>query len=324
MQEKTWQIQPYEAATDEALAFTLWQTAIGQAWPIDLQRFQQVLTTPRAGHFVARAQGQVVGFVATSQGSSWGQQVGYIQTLLVAPTWQKQGLGSALLEQALTHLRAEQVDTVRLGGHYPRFWCGVPANLPALQGFFQARGWEASETVYDLSQDISQYTTPPAIYQRMEKEQVTLYPATSADIEEVLAFETREFPNWLPHYERLAGLGDYQDILLARDQRTGQGVGTLLMSTPRSHVSRTDVVWRVLLGNDAGSMGAVGVAGAEQGRGIGIALVARASDILRERGIRNCYIDWVAITDFYAKLGYQKWRAFVMYEYAPPQAHSPL
>ncbi len=318
MQAKMWEIQPYEAATDEALAFTLWQTAIGQIWPIDFQRFQQVLAAPRAGHFVARSQGQVIGFVATSQSPSWGQQVGYIQALLVAPAWQKQGLGSALLEQALTHLRAEQVDALRLGGHAPRFWCGVPANLPAIQNFFQARGWEAGETVYDLSQDISQYTTPPAIYQRMEKEQVALTTATSADIADVLAFEEREFPNWLPHYERLAKLGDYQDILLARDQRTGAVVGTLLMSTPHSHVSRTDVVWRVLLGADAGSMGAVGVASAEQGRGIGIALVARASDILRERGTRTCYIDWVVITDFYAKLGYQKWRAFVMYEY--PQA----
>ncbi|HXR65263.1 MAG TPA: GNAT family N-acetyltransferase, partial [Ktedonobacteraceae bacterium] len=101
-----------------------------------------------------------------------------------------------------------------------------------------------------------------------------------------------------------------------RDQKTGQVVGTLLMSTPQAHAERTDLVWRVLLGADAGSMGAVGVAEAEQGRGIGIALVARASDLLKERDVRNCYIDWVVITDFYARVGYKKWRAFQMSERA--------
>jgi predicted N-acetyltransferase YhbS len=319
MQENTWPIEPYEAATDEALAFTLWQTAIGQEWPIDFQRFHQILSAPQARHFVARAQGQVIGFVATSQSLNQGKQVGYVLALLVAPAWQKKGLGAALLERALDHLRADRVDETHLGGHSPRFWCGVPENLLTAQVFFQNRGWKFTETVYDLSQNLSQYTTLPAIYQRMETEQITLAPATQADIPEVLTFEGREFANWLALYECLAGLGDYQDILVARDQKTGQVVGTLLMSTPQSHTSRTDVVWRVLLGSDAGSMGAA----SEQGRGIGIALVARASDILRARGIRNCYIDWVVITDFYAKLGYKKWRAFKMSERVISDAHSP-
>lgn len=297
-----------------ALAFTLWQTVLGREWPIDFQRFQQVLTAPQAGHFVARAEGQVIGFVATAQYLHRGEKLGFVQALLVAPTWQRQGIGSTLLNQALEHLRAAQVDAVHLGGRTPRFWCGVPANLPGALAFFQARSWQFTETVYDLCQDLSQYATPPAIEQRMLTEQITLDTASAGDIPEVLAFEGREFPGWLAHYERLAGLGDYQDILLARDQRTGQVVGTLLMSTPQSNATRTDIVWRVLLGSDAGSMGAVGVAEVEHGRGIGIALVARASELLRARGIRNCYIDWVVITDFYAKLGYQTWRAFQMSE----------
>ncbi|HEX7736103.1 MAG TPA: GNAT family N-acetyltransferase [Ktedonobacteraceae bacterium] len=314
MQESSWQIQPFEAATDTALAFTLWQTTLGQEWPIDFQRFQQILSSSESRHFVARAQGQVIGFVATAQTLHKGEKIGHVQVLLVAPTWQRRSLGSALLDKALDQLRAARVDFAQLGGRTPRFWCGVPDNLPGARAFFQARGWQFTETVYDLSQDLSQYTTPPVIDQRMVTEQITLDTASEADIPEVLAFEAREFLGWLAHYERLAGLGDYQDILVARDQRTGQVVGTLLMSTPQSNTTRTDVVWRVLLGSDAGSMGAVGVAEAEHGRGIGIALVARASDLLRARGIRNCYIDWVVITDFYAKLGYKKWRALQMSE----------
>lgn len=311
MQGTAWQIQPYSAETDTAPAYLLWQLALGREWPIDFQRFQDILSAPHAQHFVARENGQVIGFAATLQGQSWGEWVGHLLVLLVAPTRQGQGLGRALHERALDHLRDSGAHTVQLGGLSPRFWCGVPANLPHARTFFQERGWEFGPTVYDLTQDLSQYTTPPAIYQRIAAQQITLAPAVQADGPEILAFEGREFPNWLKHYERDSRLGDYQDILVARDQ-SGQVVGTLLMSTPQSHPERTDVVWRVQLGADAGSIGAVGVAASEQGRGIGIALVARASDLLKERGVRNCYIDWVEITDFYAKLGYQKWRAFDM------------
>ena len=143
----------------------------------------------------------------------------------------------------------------------------------------------------------------------------TLWQTTvgKEDMPEVLAFEEREFPNWLKHYESCNRLRDYHDILVARDQnKNGQVVGTLITSSPQSHPERTDVIWRVLPGYDAGSPGAVGVTPSEQGRGIGIALVSRASDLLKERGIRNCVIDWVVITDFYAKLEYAKWRAFHM------------
>lgn len=313
MQENMWQIQRYEATSDAAAAFALWQTTIGPEWPIDFQRFQQVLSAPQAGHFIARAQEQVIGFVATAQSQGQDKHAGHLLVLLVAPDWQGQGLGSSLHARALDHLRAAGVDFIQLGGRSPRFWCGLPENLPDAQTFFQARGWKYTETVYDLSQDLSQYTTPPAIYQRIAEQQVTLKTASQADIPEILAFEGREFPNWLAAYERLASLGEYSNILMARAQDE-QVVGTLLMSTPQSHAERTDVVWRVLLGYDAGSIAAVGVAEAEHGRGIGIALVARASDLLKACGVRNCYIDWVELTDFYAKLGYEKWRAFKMSE----------
>jgi beta-N-acetylhexosaminidase len=57
-------------------------------------------------------------------------------------------------------------------------------------------------------------------------------------------------------------------------------------------------------------MGSVGVAESERGRGIGLGMVAQASELLKERGVRNCYIDWVELTDFYSKVGYTKWREY--------------
>jgi len=309
MQKQTDNIYPYVAGTDATTVFSLWEATLGQTWPISFPRFQQILATPDAQHFVARENGQLVGFVATSRSQRQGNWTGHFMLLLVDPAWQNQGFGSALHEIALQHLRSAHVLVIQLGGLVPRFWCGAPDNLTSTHAFFRARGWELSETVYDLSQDLRQYTTLPAIYQRIATQGITLNVATQADLADVLSFEAREFPNWLMHYERCGRLGDYQDILLAREQ-DGQVVGALILYTAQSHAERTDLIWQALVGEDAGALGAVGVAAAEQGRGIGIALVARASDLLKERGVGVCVIDWVEKTDFYARLGYTKWRAY--------------
>lgn len=309
MQEMADKIQPYDDTRDLASVFLLWQTTVGKTWPIDFGRFRQILSAPNARHFVAREQEQLIGFAATAQSQNWNTQAGHLQLVLVAPSWRGKGLGSALHEAALAHFRASGAQIAQLGGLVPRFWCGVPGNLPHARAFFGKRGWDFDQPVYDLVQDLRQYSTPPAIYQRIAEQGITLAPGRAEDVPEILEFEKREFPNWLQHYERCSRLGDYQDMLLARNH-DGRLVGTLLMYTPQSSAERTDVIWRVLLGFDAGAMGAVGVAPSEQGRGAGIALVARASDLLKERGVRNCYIDWVEITGFYAKLGYTKWREY--------------
>lgn len=304
-------IRQYNTQADAEAVFALWQDTAGQEWPLRPERFHPTLVGPGAQHFVALKENQVVGFVGTMSGSAWGKQVGHLLVLLVAPAWQNKGIGTALHNTALAHFHSSGIHDVQLGGLTPRFWCGVPGNLPQAHDFFRSLGWTFETTVYDLTQPLRQYTSPPAVYQRIKNEQITLEPATAQEIDDILAFEGREFPNWLAHYERCAELGDYQDLLVARET-SGQIVGTLIMYTSRSHPARPDLIWQELVGADAGAMGAVGVAASERGRGIGIALVARASDILKMRGVGFCQIDWVELTDFYAKLGYTKWRSYKM------------
>jgi GNAT superfamily N-acetyltransferase len=304
------QIQPYDADRDEAATFDLWQKTVGQEWPVAPSRFRQILAGPESQHFVVREEEQVIGFCATLKSIRESQRVGHLAALLVAPHRQGRGIGTALHNSALKQFRG--LSSVQLGSISPRFWCGVPGNLPSAARFFRARGWSFSETAYDLVQDLHHYITPPYIYQRMERERVSFEVASSQSIGDILAFETREFPNWLAYYKRYASIGDYQDLLVARDNSSGHIVGTLVMYSSQSHASRTDVIWQTMLGADSGAIGAVGVAASARGRGIGIALVARASDLLKERGVRNCYIDWVVLTDFYAKLGYTKWRDYLI------------
>lgn len=307
MQATARNIRPYDPGRDAEAVYTLWYKTLDTTWPLAPERFYQILEAPGAQHFVAEEQQQVVGFAGTAR----DQQAGHLLILLVDPQQQRLGLGSTLQQAALEHFRASGLQSVQLGGLSPRFWCGVPENLPLARAFFARHGWDFSHTVHDLTQDLSQYLPLETIYQRMEQEQITLQAARSEEVAELLAFEQREFPEWVMHYELAAHLGDYQDMLIAR-QANEEIMGTLLMYTPQSHPARPDLVWQRLVGEDGGAMGAVGVAETARGRGIGLALVVYGSDILKARGVGHCQIDWVVLTDFYARAGYRVWRSYTM------------
>jgi beta-N-acetylhexosaminidase len=300
----------YSAARDEAAVHHLWQQVLGESWPIERSRLQLVLNGPDARHFVVYEGGRLLGFAATQQGMRDSALRGQLLALIVDPAFQGRGVGSALHDAALAHLRGNNVDLVRLGGLVPRFWCGLPTNLAAAKPFFEHRGWDFEDVlVHDMVGDLHAYVTPVKVQQRIEQEGVLFETATPESIAEVLAFEQREFPNWVMHFERGARLDDYSDILIARDPHKGI-VGALFMYSQRSNPTRTDLVWQSLLGEDAGAFGAVGVAASERGRGIGIAICARASELLKERGVGRGYIDWLVLTDFYGKLGYEIWRSY--------------
>lgn len=306
-------IVPYDKERYGEPVFHLWQTTIGQLWPLDTFHLQQVLTEVGT-HFVAfegGEHGELVGFVATYV----HEHTGHISLLLVAPHKQRQGIGAALHDTAITCFRQAGAIGVQLGGGPSRFFPGVPENLPDAVPFFRSQGWsfegEQYHVVYDLTQNLRSYVTPPSVLQRVKQQQIYFETIAPGRADELLTFEAREFPNWLDAFQRVMSLGDYDDVLIGRNA-TGQIVASLIMYTSQSNKERHDVLWQAIFGERLGAIGCVGVAEQEQGKGIGLALVARATELLIERGIEHCSIDWVVLTDFYAKLGFHVWRGYHM------------
>ena len=68
--------------------------------------------------------------------------------------------------------------------------------------------------------------------------------------------------------------------------------------------------WAHSLGNLCGTLNILGVAPAEQGRGIGMALVDRAATLLRDRGCTSCLIGETGLKDWYGKLGATLWSEY--------------
>ena len=303
-------LRPYRQPADSAAVYALWQAALGQQWPIAAADFHQLLTgSPQyqAGdYFVACQAAQIVGFVSAQIDRSDPASAA-IAALFVDPQFQRRGIGTALHTAALEHVQTSGATQVQLGCGYSYFWPGVPVDLPAARPFFQAQGWEFDEPCYDLAQSMQKYRAPedPAIDAVIEL-------TTPADARELLEFERREFPHWLGPFQSTVDVGDFHDLLIARDPTSRAIIGSLILYSPGAHPSRFDGFWKAMLGDPLGEIGCVGVAEARHGQGIGSAMMVRAADILKQRGVASIHIGWVHRVNFYRRLGYDLWRAFDM------------
>jgi beta-N-acetylhexosaminidase len=304
-------LRRYREQADAAAVYALWQAALGAEWPIAAADFHQLLTgSPLyqdGDYIVACRDDRIIGFAA-AQIDRNNPAFASIGALFVDPQVQRRGIGTALHTAALAHLQTNGAGVVQLGGGgYGSFWPGVPANLPAAKPFFEAQGWAFSEPCYDLAQRMHDYRPPDdsAIASVIEL-------ATPEDALALLEFERREFPDWLGPFQSTVDAGDFHDLLIARDPASHAIIGSLILYSPGAHPSRFDGFWRAILGDPLGEIGCVGVAEALHGQGIGSALVARASELLKQRGVAAVHIGWVFRVNFYGRLGYAKWRAFDM------------
>jgi beta-N-acetylhexosaminidase len=287
-----WQIRSFAPAADRESVERLWVAAMPPAWPLlpaGIARLGEGL--------VAEAEPGPVGFVAVDM-------AGGIPLILVAPAYQRRGIGTALLAAALACLRAGGATGVTAGsGGRFYIWPGVPRDLPGAVRFFTSHGWQHSNDTLDLLTDLRPYRPPPGAYENAATKGITITPPGSADLAGVLAFEAATFPSW----SRWFAVSGPQDVLVARDG-VGHIAGTLLLHGPGA-----DTVFAPILGPAAGTIGCVGVAAPRQGEGIGTTLVARASEILRDAGTRNCHIGWTTRESFYRRAGYQPWRRYAMF-----------
>jgi GNAT superfamily N-acetyltransferase len=272
----------------------LWVAALGDTWPL----LPAGLDAIRSG-VVAEAGGEPVGAVGVRAGDD---RQGGVQLLLVDPVVQRRGVGTRLLEAGIERLRALGVATVALAsGSHDYLWPGVPDDLPAAAAFFTARGWRFQHSVLDLVADLRGYEAPPGTVERAQRAGVAMEADAGPDRPEVLAFEGATFPSWLWAFQRAGS-----QVLVARDQ-AGTIVGTLLFRGPPDATLYTP-----LLGHDAGTIGCVGVAAGVRGAGVGSAMVARASELLRDAGAGTCHIGWTERERFYRRVGYLPWRRYHM------------
>jgi beta-N-acetylhexosaminidase len=302
-------LEIYAARPDFAAAtHAQWEKVFGAQWPMDRAWFEQVTraaTWLPGDHLLAQVDGRPVGFALTQVGAG-AAPGGALLALGVLPEYRRRGVGRALHAAALQQVRARGARKVGLGsGALEYFWPGVPLDAPGAWAFFQAMGWQERERSFDLVRSLADYHTPAWVWERVNGLDVEYSRAAGSQGEAVLAFVAAEEIGWKGAYASYFERGRASDVLLARRRSDGQLVGACLLESDARR-------WAACFPGPLAAPGCFLVGERWQGQGIGMALVARAVELLQERGCQTCFIGWTWLVDWYGKLGFQVWQENIM------------
>ncbi len=301
-------------SSDLADAALLWTEACRSAMALSAKAMQ-AMTRPcidgaQAGQF-ARVNGQRMGFVLVSllRHSDSGVMQGWVDALVIAPEFQRRGIGRALLEWGEAWLREHACGRVRIGSSLRPFVPGAPIELGSTD-FFRAQGYRANSDgaqVWDMGHDLSLYETPLFVREM----DVVLRPATDADVPALRAFYVAEFPGrWLYDFELHlydgARVGDY---FLLESER---GLEACCLMTFEDSSRPVERYYPTPLPRPWGQAGTIGVRADRRAVGYGSALLDAALLRLRAGGVRGCMIDWTDIGTYYERFGFRKHRAYDM------------
>jgi beta-N-acetylhexosaminidase len=283
---------------DRLIVGALWHAALGREWPLPERAFDAI--TAGAGALVAEHAGVVVGYVAVRVVKRHAS----VLVIFVHPAFARRGIGSTLLQAALSAAGRARATQLSLGcGAGAYFWPGVPENLPGAGAFFDAHRWPRDWVAADLIGDIRDFTTPPSLMARAAETAVSFRLCQLADADAVLNFQALHFPQWTDAYRRqLERAGG----VLVGVMTDGRLVATCTLD------SGDDYRFAALIDGQVGAFGAVGVDPDARGQGIGLALCARASELLAERGNEYCFVGYTHLAGWYAQLGYETWRTYRM------------
>ncbi|KLJ11757.1 hypothetical protein EMPG_13085 [Blastomyces silverae] len=305
-------IEPFEPCKDMAELISLWHSLLPQ-YAVPGTRLSDLLTRSNGAHFRVRLGQQLIGFVATFVNED--RPTSYISALLVHPAHQSRGVGTALIRYAQKHLRStSKARTVTIGSSFPRFWPGVPLDIPAAsQSFFINRGFctAPGPTARDYCVKLATYQVPAAILERAATAGVRFMPWREDQYGECMARQKELFGSdevWIGAYERLAHARQHHQAMVAVDSADNQ-VAWALMMEPGIGLSN-DLAFPPLLGERTGQIGCVGVHPDARNKGLGLALVVHAALDLRRRGMEHIFIDWVTLVNWYERAGFEVWREY--------------
>jgi GNAT superfamily N-acetyltransferase len=185
------------------------------------------------------------------------------------------------------------------------FWPGVPLGGDGgAWPFFAALGCAEIWRAADLAQPLEHYATPAWVWERVSGQGLSISPALPAEREAALAMVAAELPDWLEFYAGAFDGDRAEEVILARDAG-GAVLGACLLDCPTTR-------WAGCFDGPAAAPGCVLTAASARGRGIGLAVTARASEIARQRGCSVGFIGFTHLAAWYQKLGYKLWEEYAM------------
>ncbi|MBD2847118.1 GNAT family N-acetyltransferase [Paenibacillus sp. IB182496] len=302
----------------------LWNEELGQALPMRQRLLRQTVFEDEnllhEGSWAAEdpASGRLIGFVVAKHPgtrlAAYGisSEHGWIHSLLVAQAARGRGIGGELLRRAEGVLAARGARRIQLGNDlYSRLAPGLPAELEQTRVWLERRGYAEEGTVYDMRRAYA--ADVEVALPELGETQATMRLATPQDREAMTAFMARCFPGAWDYQHRAywerGGTGREYVVL----EHGGEPIGFCRINDADSPLLAQNIYWAPLFEQPLGGIGPLGIDERYRGHRYGIKIVQAGIHFLLHRGCRAIVIDTTPFVDFYGKLGYETWRAYVRY-----------
>ncbi|KAJ6093288.1 hypothetical protein N7486_008577 [Penicillium sp. IBT 16267x] len=294
-------------------------SAWGEIFPtysLSTDSLRTLIVRANAHHFVVRLGSELAGFCLAYLNAFGPPSTVHIAVLGVAPKYQGQGIGTALLMETRSYIRRVfGIESLNLGSSFPRFWPGIPREFPeSVQNFFIHRGFRLSppgKRSVDLYQDIRNFKSPEKYVKRAQDRGFRFAPLQPEDYEACLVGQNKNFSDkagWVEAYVMLHPSKYPSCVMTAFDSQNRQ-IGWTLMLPPSSKLNES---WAFpqICGPNTGLIGCVGVDADHRASGIGLALICHAVENMKQRGIEGVFVDWVALDGWYEQVGFETWMSY--------------
>jgi GNAT superfamily N-acetyltransferase len=221
-------------------------------------------------------------------------------------------MGVDLLAFAKQNLRNRGISRLVFGQDSRHFFPGCPSDMLALRDLLIIEGFEEGGEIYDVQQDLQEYSPDAQVLKPLENG-VNVRPPTKDEIPKLESFMHTHFP----------GRWTYDVLSKAKVEEGPEAVSCLwldgdvqgfaLTQTFNSKAPIAGGVFNQELGGQWGAIGPIGVAKESRGKGLGDALLAATALRLKEQGVRQCVIDWTNLKDWYGKHGFKVSRTYTSF-----------
>ncbi len=204
--------------------------------------------------------------------------------LAVPEEEQSQGLGTHLLNACEQQIRSKDYNSIEISGAP---LCGA---TNASNSFFEKNGYTGKNSYVEMGMEITRYC-PPSL-NIPDDVSFNFYKGSLDELKEAVAQVDEE---WVQYFTDIDSVFcGYQNGNLASFCIIGTDELCLLSNET----------------NKVGSVGCVGTLPQYRKQGIGLAMVSKATEYLRDNGCTDSFIHYTHLESWYSKLGYKTFLRF--------------
>lgn len=253
--------------------------------PITEEVFYQLFDYDGSEIIHTEVGGRLIGFSAIRDN--------HILLICVLPDYQRKGYGKQLMEDSEELLRKKGYQEVVLGDTRDRFFLGATtqeANWKEKHHyFFEACGYKADHGCLEMTLPLKDYDLKDVTIP-LQPDNIVFEYWDREDKSELFAAVRSVEEDWVQYFENAPF------IYAAMEE--GNCVGFTILSF-------NDITLQNDGSNKVGMVGCVGVTPDKRKHGIGLAMVAHATNELKKQGCDLSYIHYTYLDWWYGKLGYE-------------------